>query len=108
MADDLAEARGHARGEIAGAHGGAGRHDDDVVLRDRLAEHAFELGRLVGNDAAQHRLAARLADEQHAGHDVIRFQVLFPITVEAPGGDVGEIERGGAQPALTADAPEKR
>ena len=63
VADDLAEARGHARGEIAGAHGGAGRHDDDVVLRDGLAEHAFELGRLVGNDAAQHRLAARLADE---------------------------------------------
>src|ERR687897_317831 len=39
---------------------------------------------------------AGLADEERAGGHVPGAQALFPEALEAPGGDVGEVERGGA------------
>ena len=52
--------------------------------------------------------AARLAHQQAAGGGVPRLEAAFPEAVEAPGGDPGEIERGGAETADSRDLRRER
>ena len=52
--------------------------------------------------------AARLLDDQRAGGDVPRLEVLFPERVEAAGRDVAQIERRRPEPAHRARAAEER
>ena len=52
--------------------------------------------------------AARFLDDQRAGRDVPRLQVLLPEAVEAAGGDVTEVERRRAEAPHRARAAEER
>ena len=67
----------------------------DEVRRGRVERRAVHAG-----DAA-----AGLLDDQRAGGDVPRLEVLLPEAVEPARGDVAEVERGRPQPPHRARPP---
>src|SRR4051794_28811455 len=70
---------------------------DDLVARDDMA--------LVQDGVATIEIgdkAARLAHQDDARRHIPGRYIALPIAVEAPGGDPGEIERGGAELAQAA------
>src|SRR5688572_14051994 len=70
-----------------------------AVARDRLAPVA---GRRPARQVA--RAPARLLDDQVARGDVPGVELELPEPVEAPGGDITQIERGAAVAAQPAHA----
>src|SRR5579885_1189342 len=49
-------------------------------------------------------IAARFAHQQHAGGEVPGAEPIFPISVETPGGHIGEVECGGPHARTSATA----